>query len=149
MLGKTDGANVNDGSSYLEIVSFLKANGAAPGKDLAELWKRIVFSMAVSNTDDHFRNHGFLLTSHGWELSPMYDVNPDIFGEFLSLNVDEDRSDLDFDLAIDAAQNYGVDARHAQEIVKQIKEIVRDNWKTAAKQYGIGRSEIERMEPAF
>ena len=149
MLGKTDGANANDGSSYLEIVSFLKANGAAPGKDLAELWKRIVFSMAVSNTDDHFRNHGFLLTSHGWELSPMYDVNPDIFGEFLSLNVDEDRSDLDFDLAIDAAQNYGVDARHAQEIVKQIKEIVRDNWKTAAKQYGIGRSEIERMEPAF
>ena len=61
MLGKKDGANAADGSSYLEIVSFLKANGATPKKDIQELWKRIVFSMAVSNTDDHFRNHGFIL----------------------------------------------------------------------------------------
>lgn len=83
MLGKTDGASAADGSSYLEIASFLKANGGTPKKDLIELWKRIVFSMAVSNTDDHFRNHGFLLTNSGWELSPLYDVNPDIYGEYL------------------------------------------------------------------
>lgn len=66
MLGKTDGANASDGSSYLEIVSFLKANGSKPKEDLEELWKRIVFSMAVSNTDDHFRNHGFILEKSGW-----------------------------------------------------------------------------------
>ena len=65
MLGKMDGANASDGSSYLEIVSFLKANGAKPQRDLQELWKRIVFSMAVSNTDDHFRNHGFILSDTG------------------------------------------------------------------------------------
>ena len=67
MLGKKDGANATDGSSYLEIVSFLKADGAKPKRDLEELWKRIVFSMAVSNTDDHFRNHGFILSDEGWE----------------------------------------------------------------------------------
>ena len=81
VLGKKDGANATDGSSYLEIVSFLKADGAKPKRDLEELWKRIVFSMAVSNTDDHFRNHGFILSHDGWELSPLYDVNPDIYGE--------------------------------------------------------------------
>jgi len=79
MLGKVDGENRTEGSSYLEIVSFLRANGATPKSDLQELWKRIVFSMAVSNTDDHFRNHGFLLTENGWTLSPMYDVNPDVY----------------------------------------------------------------------
>ncbi|MBQ2454258.1 MAG: HipA domain-containing protein, partial [Lachnospiraceae bacterium] len=71
MLGKSDGADATDGSSYLEIVSFLKANGANPKQDLIQLWKRIVFGMAVSNTDDHFRNHGVLLTNNGWILSPM------------------------------------------------------------------------------
>ena len=76
MLGKTDGASAADGSSYLELVSFIKANGAAPKRDLTELWKRIVFNMAVSNTDDHMRNHGFILKADGWHLSPLYDVTP-------------------------------------------------------------------------
>lgn len=108
MLGKKDGANATDGSSYLEIVSFLKADGAKPKRDLEELWKRIVFSMAVSNTDDHFRNHGFILSDEGWELSPLYDVNPDIYGEYLSLNVDADNSSIDFELAVQAAPYYGI-----------------------------------------
>lgn len=81
MLGKTDGASGSDGTSYLDIASFIKSNGAAPNKDLKELWKRIVFNMAVSNTDDHLRNHGFLLTSDGWRLSPLYDVNPSLYGD--------------------------------------------------------------------
>ena len=94
MLGKKDGANA-----------------ATPKKDIQELWKRIVFSMAVSNTDDHFRNHGFILEEKGWVLSPMYDVNPDIYGEFLSLNVDEDNSAIDFDLAIEAAPYYEISTK--------------------------------------
>ena len=120
MLGKKDGANAADGSSYLEIVSFLKANGATPKKDIQELWKRIVFSMAVSNTDDHFRNHGFILEEKGWVLSPMYDVNPDIYGEFLSLNVDEDNSAIDFDLAIEAAPYYEISTEQAKKNVTDI-----------------------------
>jgi serine/threonine-protein kinase HipA len=149
MLGKKDGADATSGNSYLEIASFLKANGASPKKDLQELWKRIVFSMAVSNTDDHFRNHGFILNEDGWILSPLYDVNPDIYGENLSLNVDDCDSSIDFDLAISVAPYYGVSQKKADEIVSEIKNNVNDNWRTMAKKYGISRGETERMEPAF
>ena len=149
MLGKNDGANATDGSSYLEIASFLKANGAEPKRDLQELWKRIVFNMAVSNTDDHFRNHGFILKNTGWELSPLYDVNPDIYGEYLSLNVDDSDSSIDFDLAVDAAPYYGMEKDAAVEIVDNVKCIIIENWQETAKKYGISRGEIERMRPAF
>lgn len=149
MLGKKDGAGAIDGSSYLEIVSFLKANGATPKKDLLELWKRIVFSMAISNTDDHFRNHGFILTTDGWVLSPLYDVNPDIYGDDLSLNVNADDSSIDFDLAIEASVYYGVSEEDAAKMVAKIKKIVACNWRTIAKKYGISRGETEKMEPAF
>jgi len=149
MLCKKDGANMTDGSSYLEIVSFLKANGMSPQKDLEELWKRIVFSMAVSNTDDHFRNHGFILSEGGWGLSPLYDVNPDIYGEYLSLNVDSDNADIDFELAIEAAKYYGIEKKEAVRQVDLVKGIVRNNWQVLAKKYGIGRGEIDRMKVAF
>ena len=73
MLGATDG---EDGHSYLEIAEWLAANSADATADLHELWRRMAFSQLVRNTDDHLRNHGFLLTSRGWRLSPMFDVNP-------------------------------------------------------------------------
>ncbi len=149
MLGKRDGASAADGSSYLEMVSFLKANGAKPQRDLQELWKRIVFSMSVSNTDDHFRNHGFILSDTGWKLSPLYDVNPDIYGEYLSLNVDKDNSSIDFSLAISAAPFYGVEAKKAVETVRSIASTVKENWQQLARKYEISRGEIERMRPAF
>jgi serine/threonine-protein kinase HipA len=76
--GKTDG-NSSEATSYLDIASFIKTYGASPKNDLRELWKRIVFNMAVSNTDDHLRNHGFILNETGWVLSPMFDVNPNIY----------------------------------------------------------------------
>lgn len=149
MLGKSDGANAADGSSYLEIVSFLKANGAHPKDDIKELWKRIVFSIAVSNTDDHFRNHGFILENDGWSLSPMYDVNPDLYGRYLSLNINDTESMLDFDVAIDAAPYYGIEKKDAEKMVDEIKDIVINNWKNLASKYGVGRGEIERMKVAF
>lgn len=149
MLGKKDGADYSDGSSYLEIVSFLKANGASPKKDLIELWKRIVFSMAVSNTDDHFRNHGFVLAEDGWKLSPLYDVNPDIYGEYLSLNVDDNDSKIDFELALSAAAFYGIEKKIAKELIAEIRNVVGKNWEQLAKKYGISRNEIERMRVAF
>ena len=149
MLGKMDGANATDGSSYLEIVSFLRANGAHPKEDIKELWKRIVFSIAVSNTDDHFRNHGFILEKDGWTLSPMYDVNPDIYGHYLSLNINETESSLDFELAIEAAPYYGVDKEEAENILIDIKRIVTKNWQKLASKHGISRGEMERMKAAF
>lgn len=77
MLGAQDG---EEGHSYLEIAEFIAAHGAAPEEDLRELWGRIVFSELVRNTDDHLRNHGFLLTPRGWRLAPMFDVNPNPMG---------------------------------------------------------------------
>ena len=149
MLGKVDGADADEGNSYLEIVSFLKANGACPKKDIAELWKRIVFCMAVSNTDDHFRNHGFLLSHEGWRLSPLYDINPDIYGEYLSLNVDAKHSQIDFDLAVDAAIYYGIKKEQAGEIVAGMQKVIKDNWRQLAKKYKISRAEIERLRVVF
>lgn len=148
LLGKTDGQG-SDGAGYLDIAAFITANGARPREDLKELWKRIVFGMAVSNTDDHLRNHGFLLTENGWVLSPMYDVNPNIYGDTLSINVDTDNNAIDFKLALEVADLFGLDDAKASSILNEIKETVNTSWKQIAKKFGLSRSEIERMTPAF
>ena len=147
MGGKTDGDT--DTSSYLDIAAFIKSNGASPKQDLKELWKRTVFNIAGSNTDNHLRNHGFLLANQGWRLSPMYDVNPNIYGNALSLNISTDDSSANFDLAVETAQYYYVDIRDAKNMVENIKKTVSENWRTLASGYGLSRSAINRMEPAF
>ena len=149
MLGKTDGASAVDGTSYLDIVSFIKSNGAYAKEDLVELWKRIVFNMAVSNTDDHLRNHGFILTSKGWRLSPLYDVNPVPQGDELSLNVSDTDNRISIDLAIETSHYYGVKEADAQKLAEDILVTVRDNWERLAKECGLNRSDIEDMRPAF
>lgn len=149
LLGKTDGMNASAGSSYMEIASIIKMNSATPGKDLLELWRRIVLNMAVSNTDDHLRNHGFILVKNGWSLSPLYDVNPNIYGDTLSLNVDSDNNLIDFNLALSVAQMYGLTEAQALEELQEIKNVVENNWRRLALQYGLSRSEIEGMAPAF
>ncbi len=149
LLGKTDGANATEGSSYLEIASIITANGASRQNDLLELWRRIVFNMAVSNTDDHLRNHGFILVKNGWSLSPLYDVNPNIYGDTLSLNVDSENNLIDFNLALSVAKMYGLSNAQALEELKEIKHVVENNWRRLAQQYGLSRSEIEGMAPAF
>lgn len=149
LLGKTDGANATEGSGYLDIASIIKTNSVSPQKDLHELWRRIVFNMAVSNTDDHLRNHGFVLVKDGWSLSPLYDVNPDIYGDTLSLNVDSDNNLIDFNLALSVAKVYGLTSVQALEELEEIKNVVENNWRKIAQQYGLSRSEIENMAPAF
>lgn len=149
LLGKKDGDNANTGSSYLELVSLIRQYGATPKKDLQELWKRIVFNMAVSNTDDHLRNHGFLLSDEGWKLSPLFDVNPEPTGDTLSLNVDEYNNMIDFELALSVAQQYYVSPKQAEEILKEVKYVVDNNWKRIARGYGLSRGSIEMMSPAF
>ena len=149
ILGKTDGASSSDGSSYLDIAGFIKSNGVSPKKDLKELWMRIVFSMAISNTDDHLRNHGFILTKQGWELSPLYDVNPTPYGDELALNVNSDDNSISIDLAIESAHHFGLSVDEATEIANNITTTVRDNWEKLATKYGLSRGAIEYMRPAF
>ena len=149
LLGKTDGASVAEGTSYLDIAAFIKSYGAQPKRDLIELWKRIVFNMAVSNTDDHLRNHAFIFTENGWRLSPLYDVNPVPYGDELSLNVDEADNSINIDLAIETAVRFGLSRTDATNDAKDILVIVRENWEKLATAYGLSRRLIEEMRPAF
>ena len=93
-----------------------QAHGARPKADLLELWKRIVFNMSVSNTDDHLRNHAFLLTAKGWTLSPMFDVNPEPYGDELSLNVNETDNRIQIELAISVAERFGISKKEAEDV---------------------------------
>lgn len=149
LLGKTDGASAADGTSYLDIAAFIKSYGAQPKQDLIELWKRIVFNMAVSNTDDHLRNHAFIFTENGWRLSPLYDVNPVPYGDELSLNVDEADNSINIDLAIETAVRFGISRTDATNDAKDILVIVKENWEKLATAYGLSRRLIEEMRPAF
>ena len=149
MLGKNDGASSDDGSSYIDIVDFIRAYGSSPKDDLIELFKRIIFSMAVSNTDDHLRNHGFILNDKGWKLSPLYDVNPVPYGDVLSLNVDSYDNSISIDLAISSACFYDITKYDAEVYADEILTIVKNNWEQLAKKYGINRDQIEEMRSAF
>ena len=121
LLGKKDGASGEDGTSYLDMVSYLKANGSAPKQDILELWKRIVFYIAVSNTDDHLRNHAFIMDNRGWRLSPMYDVNPNVYGDILSLNITAADNRMRFDVAAETAENFDIEPEQAEEMIGTIR----------------------------
>lgn len=149
MLGKIDGEAAESGVSYQDIAAFICSNGSSPDEDLPELWKRIIFSIAVSNTDDHLRNHGFLMMKNGWKLSPMFDVNPVPDGESLSLNISENENIMSFDLAINCSSVFGIDHLRAIKIVRDFSELIKSEWEQTAVKYGIKRSEIELMRPAF
>lgn len=149
LLSKTDGASAADGSSYLDLVSIIKSNGANPTADLIELWKRIVFNMAVSSTDDHLRNHAFILKKNGWVLSPLYDVNPVPYGDELSLNVNEYDNRISIPLAIETAHRFGIKKEDAIRMADEITETVRKNWEKLAAKYRLSRGQIEDMRPAF
>jgi len=148
LLGYTDGVSFQDGASYLELAEFIIRRGANINQDLEELFRRIVFSICVSNTDDHLRNHGFLLTNHGWTLSPAYDINPNPRGVGLKLNISEHDNSLNADLAMEVAPFFRLTNNRATDIIKNTAKIV-SNWKKLALKYRIPREEQERMSAAF
>jgi len=145
-LGKKDG---DDETGYPDIVDFIRAHGASPEEDLRELFARLIFNMTVTNTDDHLRNHGFLLGEHGWRLSPAFDLNPAIYGDRLSLLIDGEDNLIRADLALKTAGLYGLDESEAKEITERIEDTVCQNWRSIAERYGIPRNEMNQMEPAF
>jgi serine/threonine-protein kinase HipA len=145
MLGYSDHL---DGASYLDFIEFIIKNGSNCNKDLEELWRRIVFNICVKNTDDHLRNHGFLLNPNGWILSPAFDVNPNPYGTGLSLNISYNDNSLDLKLALDVAEFFRVDSKKAKEIISIIKKVV-GVWKVYAKKYKISKEEQELMSNTF
>lgn len=148
LLGYEDGNNAADGISYLEMIEMLERFGAQPTHDIRALWKRIVFSVAISNTDDHLRNHGFLLTPKGWVLSPAFDINPNPDGLGLSLNISEHSNELSFALCIEVSTYFRWSRIEAEKEIKFIVDQV-SKWDAIAKDQKLSRSEIERMKSAF
>lgn len=143
LLGHNDGA---EGVSYLHLAEFIMQYGGRVVEDLSQLWRRIVFNIAIKNTDDHLRNHGFLLTPSGWVLSPAYDVNPNYYGKGLTLNISETDNSLDFDLARSIAKYFRLNDQKAVTIIEEVQKAVK-SWRKIASKYKI--SNHEQMAAAF
>lgn len=150
LTGHKDGDDESTGVSYLELAQVLIQHGANTDADLRELWTRIVFNMHVSNTDDHLRNHGFLLNpARGWTLSPMYDVNPiPDGGAGLKLNVNRDSNELDVELALSVAHIFRLDHNDARAVVDRVKAVTRQ-WRKVAQGLRLPQREINDMAYAF
>lgn len=146
--------NANDGESneysYLDLAEIIRTKGVNVTNDMKELWHRMLFSVLISNTDDHLRNHGFLRTdATGWQLSPLYDVNPssDRTGN-LQLNIDENSSTASVELVMSVAEYFRLNKAEAEKIFNQTRSAVAE-WRDVAKALGIGAGEIARMAAAF
>lgn len=148
MLGATD----NETRSYLEFVDALRQYGAAPRRDMRMLWRRIVFGILISNTDDHLRNHGFLYDGpDGWRLSPAYDLNPvpvDIRPRVLATAIDPDDTTASLDLALSVAAYFELADAPAREIAAEVARAVA-TWRDEAARLGLTPGEIDRMASAF
>ena len=146
---RLDGDDASTGASYLEIARVLIDHGAQTDADLRELWSRIVFNMLVSNTDDHLRNHGFILVpGKGWRLSDAYDMNPVPEPHGLKLNVSEADNAMDLDLARSVSPYFRVSKKLADEIVERCRAAVKQ-WPKIANSLHIRSGEQERMAGAF
>jgi len=145
-------AKDNEPRSYMEFVDILRQHGAEPKKDMHALWRRIVFSILISNTDDHLRNHGFLYTGPaGWRLAPAYDLNPvpvDIKPRVLTTAIDLDDGTASLNLALEVAAYFELGKDEARKIVAQVGQGV-SMWRKAAAALGLTITEIERMASAF
>jgi len=148
MTGNTEESLKTITPSYLDIVDVIETYGTNVDKNLQQLWRRIVFNIAVSNTDDHLRNHGLILNEKGWELSPAYDLNPSTEKDGLALNIDMDDNSLNFDLAKSVGEFFRLNESEMDAIIEEVLTVVSD-WKSVAKQIGIPNKEQLLMESAF
>jgi len=146
------GAKDNETRSYMELVDVLRQHGAAPREDMEALWRRIVFNVLISNTDDHLRNHAFLYDGlRGWRLSPAYDLNPvpaDIKPRVLVTAITEDDTTASMDLAFEVAGYFEITDARARQIAAEVARAV-STWRAEAARAGLARAEIDRMASAF
>lgn len=145
-------AKDGDRASYPEIVDELAEHGANTKADSAELFRRMVFNILVSNVDDHLCNHGFLwVSTKGWKLSPAYDLNPtpiDLKQRILSTNISLEEGTCSVDLALSQAEFFGLKLIEARKIIKEVGLIVA-TWRDVAKSVGVNQAEKDRMSSAF
>ncbi len=148
MLGCED-RQEEDNGTYLDIAGFLMQHGARPDIDLPELWRRMVFSLLVSNTDDHLRNHGFIAENGKWRLSPAYDLNANAKRpQALSLELDAGVPIESIDTLLAAAEYFRLDKAAAATNLLRVRHAVA-RWRDIAVRLGISRHEQEEMAACF
>ena len=144
LLGLTDGSNAQTGNGYLDIVDFILQNCCDVENNLRQLYRRVAFNIAIGNTDDHFRNHGFLLTPRGWTLSPAYDMNPTT-NEYQSLLVTSSTNKSDLNLLLEASEEYMIGKEEATKIIGEVTDAVK-GWRRMAANLGVVKREMELLE---
>lgn len=147
LLGLMDGCDAKTGNGYLDIVDFILQNCCEVKHNLQELYRRVAFNIAVGNSDDHFRNHGFLLSPRGWTLSPAYDLNPSL-NEYQSLLITSSTNKGDLGTLLDASDHYMVRKEEASRIIQEVRHAVRQ-WERIATHLQIPRREIEYFRSVF
>ena len=147
LLGLNDGDNANTGHGYLDIVDFILQNCTNVEDNLQELYRRVAFNICIGNTDDHFRNHGFLLTSKGWTLAPAYDMNPTL-NEYQSLLINSYTNKSDLNELLNSCEEYMLQKQTGHEIIGEVLDAVK-GWRRLATRLGIAKSEQERFSSVF
>ncbi len=144
LLGLTDGSNAQTGNGYLDIVDFILQNCCDVENNLRQLYRRVAFNIAIGNTDDHFRNHGFLLTPKGWTLSPAYDMNP-TSNEYQSLLINSSTNKSDLNLLLGSSEEYMIGKDEATKIIGEVTNAIK-GWRRMAASLGIAKREMELLE---
>ena len=147
LLGLTDGCNAQTGHGYQDIVNFILQGCCNVEENLRQLFRRVAFNIAVGNSDDHFRNHGFLLTPHGWTLSPAFDMNP-TSNPYQSLLITATSNRADVKLLLESAEDYMIGMKEALQIIQEVMESVR-RWETHALRIGASKREMDLFRPVF
>lgn len=147
LLGLTDGCDAKTGNGYLDIVDFILQNCCDVEANLSQLYRRVAFNIAIGNSDDHFRNHGFLLTPKGWTLSPAYDMNPTL-NDYQALMINSNTNQADLNILLDSSDEYMIGRKEAETIIEEVKSGVRQ-WKYIANRLGITKREMAVYEQVY
>ena len=147
LLGLNDGDNATTGHGYIDIVDFIISSCANVDANLRELFRRVAFNICVGNSDDHFRNHGFLLTAKGWTLSPAYDMNPTL-NDHQSLLINSKTNKADFSILLNSCEEYMLAPEVAKSIISEVVAAVKD-WRALANRLGIAKREMSLFEGVF
>ena len=147
LLGLTDGCNAQTGNGYLDIVDFILQHCCDVEANLQQLYRRVAFNIAIHNSDDHFRNHGFLLTPKGWTLAPAYDLNP-TFNDHQSLLINATTNRSDLQLLLVSSEEYMISKEEATRIIEEVKDGV-SQWRSMATRIGIAKREMDLFAQVF
>ena len=147
LLGLTDGDNASTEYGYTDIVDFIVQHGSNVERNLEELYRRVTFYIIVGNSDDHFRNHGFLLTRKGWALSPAYDINPTL-SDNQSLLINRSTSESDLNILLASAGEYMLSSDKAESIITEVKAAMK-SWRAEAHKLGLPQRDIDMFAPRF